>query len=34
VVGIALSIPIFHFPLTLGFAGGTLLVVVGMLLAT
>ena len=29
VVGVALSIPIFHFPLTLGF-----LVVVGMLLAT
>jgi drug/metabolite transporter (DMT)-like permease len=34
VVGIALSIPIFHFPVTLGFAGGSLLVVVGMLLAT
>jgi drug/metabolite transporter (DMT)-like permease len=34
VVGIALSIPIFHFPLTLGFGGGSLLVVVGMLLAT
>jgi drug/metabolite transporter (DMT)-like permease len=34
VVGIALSIPIFHFPLTLGFAGGSLLVVIGMLLAT
>jgi drug/metabolite transporter (DMT)-like permease len=34
VVGIALSIPIFHFPLTLGFAGGSLLVVVGMLLAS
>ena len=34
VVGIALSIPIFHFPLTFGFAGGSLLVVVGMLLAT
>jgi drug/metabolite transporter (DMT)-like permease len=34
VVGIALSIPIFHFPLTFGFAGGSLLVVIGMLLAT
>ena len=34
VVGIALSIPIFHFPLTLGFAAGSLLVVLGMLLAT
>jgi drug/metabolite transporter (DMT)-like permease len=34
VVGIALSIPIFHFPLTPGFVGGTLLVVVGMLLAS
>jgi drug/metabolite transporter (DMT)-like permease len=34
VVGIALSIPIFHIPLTLGFVGGTLLVVVGMLLAS
>jgi len=34
VVGIALSIPIFHFPLTAGFAGGSLLVVIGMLLAT
>ena len=34
VVGIALSIPIFHFPLTVGFAGGSLLVVIGMLLAT
>ena len=34
VVGIALSIPIFHFPLTLGFGAGSLLVVVGMLLAT
>jgi drug/metabolite transporter (DMT)-like permease len=34
VVGIALSIPIFHFPVTAGFAGGSLLVVIGMLLAT
>ena len=34
VVGIALSIPIFHFPLTLGFAAGSILVVLGMLLAT
>jgi drug/metabolite transporter (DMT)-like permease len=34
VVGIALSIPIFHFPLTLGFAGGSLLVVIGTLLVT
>jgi drug/metabolite transporter (DMT)-like permease len=34
VVGIALSIPIFHFPVTPGFAGGSLLVVIGMLLAT
>jgi drug/metabolite transporter (DMT)-like permease len=34
VVGIALSIPIFHFPLTLAFGGGSLLVVIGMLLAT
>jgi len=34
VVGVALSIPIFHFPLTLGFLGGSALVVVGMLLAT
>jgi drug/metabolite transporter (DMT)-like permease len=34
VVGIALSVPIFHFPLTLGFGAGSLLVVVGMLLAT
>ena len=34
VVGIALSIPIFHFPLTLGFVGGSVLVVAGMLLAT
>ncbi len=33
VVGIALSIPLFHFPLTFGFAGGSLLVVIGMLLA-
>ena len=34
VIGIALSIPIFHFPLTLGFAAGSGLVVLGMLLAT
>lgn len=34
VVGVALSIPIFHFPLTPGFLGGSVLVVVGMLLAT
>ena len=34
VIGIALSIPIFHFPLTLGFAAGSVLVVLGMLLAT
>jgi drug/metabolite transporter (DMT)-like permease len=34
VVGIALSIPLFHFPLTLAFAAGSLLVVVGMLLAS
>ena len=34
VVGIALSIPIFHFPLTVGFAGGSLLVVIGTLLVT
>jgi len=34
VVGVALSIPIFHFPLTAGFLAGSVLVVVGMLLAT
>jgi drug/metabolite transporter (DMT)-like permease len=34
VVGIALSIPIFHFPLTAGFGLGSLLVVIGMLLAS
>jgi drug/metabolite transporter (DMT)-like permease len=34
VVGIALSVPIFHFPLTLGFAAGTALVVAGVLLAS
>jgi drug/metabolite transporter (DMT)-like permease len=34
VVGIALSIPLFHFPLTPGFGIGSLLVVIGMLLAT
>ncbi|TMD52404.1 MAG: EamA family transporter [Chloroflexi bacterium] len=34
VVGVALSIPIFHFPLTAGFLAGSVLVVMGMLLAT
>lgn len=34
VVGVALSIPIFHFPLTLAFGAGSILVAAGMLLAT
>lgn len=34
VVGIALSIPIFHLDLSAGFVGGSVLVVAGMLLAT
>ena len=34
VVGVALSIPIFHFPLTAGFVVGSVLVIAGMLLAT
>jgi drug/metabolite transporter (DMT)-like permease len=34
IVGVALSIPIFHFPLTIAFFAGSVLVVVGMLLAT
>jgi drug/metabolite transporter (DMT)-like permease len=34
VVGIALSIPIFHLLPTIGFIGGSILVVAGMLLAT
>jgi drug/metabolite transporter (DMT)-like permease len=34
VVGIALSIPVFHLSPTLGFAAGSVLVVLGMLLAT
>ena len=34
VVGVALSIPIFQFPVTLAFVAGSVLVVVGMLLAT
>ena len=34
VVGIALSIPVFHLSPTLGFAGGSVLVALGMLLAT
>jgi drug/metabolite transporter (DMT)-like permease len=34
VVGVALSIPVFHFPLTAGFVVGSVLVIAGMLLAT
>ena len=34
VVGVALSIPIFHFPLTVAFLAGSVLVIAGVLLAS